>query len=150
MGGNPLQGQLNDIWCFHLFYFTWREITTSGNVVIDARYQAGYTSWNETETTMFAVFTGISMARTSNSLFILNTDAWTWAVQPYQGDLLGAQEDPILTYYSGYLYMVGGIATYNANPYASVFFRYNLSSQKWENIKIQIKYLLFSFTPKEL
>ncbi|CAG9314116.1 unnamed protein product [Blepharisma stoltei] len=29
--------------------------------------------------------------------------------------------------------MVGGVSTYDANPYAPKFFRYNIADQKWEN-----------------
>ncbi|CAG9318129.1 unnamed protein product [Blepharisma stoltei] len=69
-GGRSSKGVLNDIWCFHLRYFTWREIEINGNTIVNSRYKIGYTSWNETGITMFAVFGGISTDALSRDLFM--------------------------------------------------------------------------------
>ncbi|CAG9336316.1 lztr1_1 [Blepharisma stoltei] len=132
-GGMSTYGPINDIWSFHATRLLWTKISATGDIPLP-RVNFGYTSWTENGAVKFAVFGGSSSIGFDNHLYILDTDSWVWTMMPSNGSMPPKLESPCITYYSNALYIAGGQAPLEANPYINGSYKYDLDLSAWVNI----------------
>ncbi|CAG9315592.1 unnamed protein product [Blepharisma stoltei] len=130
-------GPLNELWAFDLENLQWNQINQYGDVP-PCRYRFAYKKFiDQSGSLKFAVFGGSLGNGLDNNLFILNVANFTWQKQKNNGADIKKYRGATMEYYNGCLYVAGGDVNnvlYSETSYPNLFWKYDLSLQKWYNL----------------